>query len=135
MPFYIEDLTINDGPLAADGSAKEFDIKMGCDWAKIRSIKLIQLAAATAMKATLEIWEKDSDGYNPATRADLYMNILAKAIDEATGGVYFEIFNHDLLFHDRDKSGEMHLRLVNLTGGTASDFAIVIKCGEVGEAL
>jgi len=136
MPFHVEDLTINDGNLPADGSAKAFDVKTGCNWAKIRSIKIVQLIAG-AMNITFEIWEKDSSGYNPVQRSDFYKRILRRNINQGAeeGAEYLEIINPELLFHDRDLSGELHCRLVNNAGGTASDFALVVKCAEVGEEL
>lgn len=136
MPFYGEDLTVNDGNLNPDGSDKRFDIKVGCDWAKIRSIKVLQLIAGV-MNITFEIWEKDASGYNPVDRSTFYLRILRRNIRQGMqeGAEYLEIINPELLFHDRDRTGELHCRLVNNSGGTASDFAVVAKMGEVGESL
>lgn len=136
MPFYVEDLTINDGNLPADESTKEFDIKIGCDWAKLRSLKVVQLNEGP-LSVTIEVWEKDGDGYDPSDRTKWYLRLLRRTIAQTIeqGASYHEIINPELLYFDRDKTGEIHCRLINHSEGTASDFAIVFKMGEVGEAL
>lgn len=135
MPFFVEDLTINDSNLGV-GSEKKFNITLGMKWAKIRSVKLVQLIGG-AMNVTLEVWEKDESGYDPINRATYYLRLLRRTIIQAVdeGGEYLEIIAPELLYHDRDNTGELHCRLVNNAGGTASDFAVVFKCGEVGEDL
>ena len=135
FPFYVEDLTINDGSLAL-GESKEFDIKMGCNWAKVRQVKLVQLSEGP-MNVTFELWEKDSSGYDSADRSTFYLRNLRRTIVQTPeqGAEFLEILNPELLYFDRDKSGELHCRIMNHDGGTASDFAIIIKCAEVGESL
>ena len=136
IPFEVEDLNINDGPLNP-GMAKQFDIKLpGCKWAKLRSIKLVQLTSG-AMNITFEVWEKDSSGYDLADRTKFYLRLLRRTIIQAeeAGGEYHEIFQPELLYHDRDSSYELHCRIMNNGEGVASDFAVVFKCGEVGEPL
>jgi len=135
MPFEVEDLTVNDGSLAPGGS-KQFDIKMGCDWAKVHTLKLVQLTGGP-MNITIEIWEKDSSGYDPADRSYFYLRILRRKIVQTPeqGAEYLEVIDPTLLFFDRDLSGEVHCRLLNHDGGTSSDFAVSLKCLEVGEQL
>jgi hypothetical protein len=135
MPFEIEDLTINSGPLNP-GLAKQFDIKLPGKWAKIRSLKLVQLTTGK-MDVTFEIWEKDNSGYDPMDRSTFYLRIIKRTVIQEVegGGEYHEIFQPEILYHDRDSSYELHCRILNNGDGTASDFAVVVKCGEVGEPL
>jgi len=136
LPFEIEDLSVNDSPLAL-GHSKQFDIKLpGCKWAKLRSFKIIQLISG-AMNVTFEVWEKDSSGYDPSSRSSFYLRLLKRTIiqTEEGGGEYHEIISPELLYHDRDSSYELHCRILNNGEGTPSDFAVVLKCGEVGEPL
>lgn len=135
FPFYVEDLTVNDANLAI-GSAKQFDIRMGSDWAKIRSAKLVQLITGP-MNITFEIWEKDENGYDYTDRSTFHLRVLRRSFvqTEQQGAEIHEILEPMLLYFDRDKTGEIHCRLTNNFGGTASDFALVLKCAEIGESI
>lgn len=130
--FTAQDLTINDASITADGSFKEFDITADIDAQAIPNsviitqILITQLTFANNMNIIFQIWEKDSAGYVPTTRADLYLKVLERDIIN-TDGEWSEIIEGILLYRDRDDTGELHCRLVNNVGGEASDFAVVIK--------
>lgn len=119
----VDKLAINGGNLAANGSAKEFDITGFTNSAMIRQVTVTQLTAGTA-NYTFEIWEKDSNGYNPASRTNLYLRVYSRTftVDEDS-----DIIVPELLYVDRDETSELHCRLVNNAGGTASDFDVSIK--------
>lgn len=119
-----ENLTINDGvAIAANGSAVEFDITDFTNTAKILQVTVTQLTAGASVY-TVEIWERDGAGYNPATRADLYLRIYSRdfTVDEDS-----DIIDPYMIYVDRDETSELHMRLVNNVGGTASDFAVSVK--------
>lgn len=109
---------------------------MGCNWAKIRSFKIVQLVGGP-MKITFEVWERNESGYNPSSREHFYMCVLRRTLEQTLdeGGEYLEVLTPEQLYYDRDKSGQLHCRMINWPGGTNSDFAVVFKCGEVGEQL
>ena len=119
----IDKLAINGGDLAANGSAKEFDITGFVNSARIIQVTVTQLTTGTA-NYTFEIWEKDASGYDPTTRADLIYRVYTRTFtkDEVS-----DLIVPYLLYVDRDGSSELHCRLVNNTGGTASDFDVSIK--------
>ena len=135
MPFELEDLTVNDGVLS-EGDSKVFDIKMPLKWMKLRSLKIVQLRDGP-MNVSFEIWEKGDGNYNPLDRAHAYLRVLRRTViqSEEQGGEYHEILSPELLYHDRDSSYNVHCRMINNEGGTPSDFAIVLKCGEIGEVI
>ena len=130
--FTAEDLTINDANIAADGSFKEFDITADVDAIAIpnssivEQISITQLTFANNMNVTFEIWEKDSAGYVPTTRADLYLKVFSRDISN-TDGEWSEVIEGMQYLRDRDGTNELHCRLVNNVGGEASDFAVVVK--------
>lgn len=134
--FTAQNLTINDANITADGSFKEFDITTDIDVVDIPNsfivlqIIITQLTFAANMNITFQLWEKDSAGYNPATRAHFYMKILERDIIN-NDGEWSEIIEGELSYRDRNGTNEIHGRLVNNVGGEASDFAVVIK-GRVG---
>lgn len=109
---------------------------MGCNWAKLRTLKIVQLIEGP-MNISLEVWEKSSGSYDPANRAHVYLRILRRTVIQTPeqGGEYEEIVDPGLLYFDRSLLGEIHCLLTNHVGGTSSDFAITIKCAEVGENL
>lgn len=121
-----DSFAINSGNIAADGSAKEFDITGFADYAQIKQINIVQLTEGSPAKAnyTFEIWEKDGDSYDPADTSKRYLRIFARDIDDVE---YGENIDGGLEYLDRDESEELHCRIVNQTGGTASDFDVVIK--------
>lgn len=119
----IDELAINGGNLAANGSAKEFDITGFVNSGRIQQVTVTQLTAGTA-NFTFEIWEKDSDGYDPTTRADLYLRTYSRNFSESEVS---DLVVPYLLYVDRDGSSELHCRLVNNVGGTASDFDVSVK--------
>ena len=116
-------LAVNSGNLAANGSAKEFDITGFVNTAKIQQVTITQLTAGAA-NYTFEIWEKDSSGYDPATRANLYLRIYSR---DFTVSEDSDIIEPYILYTDRDSTEELHCRIVNNAGGTASDFDVSIK--------
>lgn len=119
-----ENLTINNGAnIAANGSAVEFDLTNFTNTAKILQVTVTQLTAGASVY-TVEIWEKDGAGYNPATRADLYLRVYSRdfTVDEDS-----DIIDPYMIYTDRDETSELHMRLVNNVGGTASDFAVSVK--------
>ena len=123
LPRVIDALEVNDGDLAANGSAVEFDITDFVNAAKIIQVTITQRTDGAA-NYTFEIWEKDSDGYDPATRADLYLKVYSR---DFTVSEESDIIVPYLPYVDRDDSSELHCRLINNVGGTASDFDVSIK--------
>lgn len=123
-PVYVEDLTINNGAnIPANGSAVEFDIVDFVNVANILQVTVTQLTAGPAVY-TFEIWETDGDGYNPADRTTLYLRTYSRdfIVDEDS-----DLIDPGLLYIDRDSTAELHCRIVNNIGGTASDFAVAVK--------
>ena len=135
--FNVENLTIKGGSIPADGAEVRFNLKIPGRWVKIANIKIVQLTAGD-MNIDFDIWE--TSDYNPATRADLYKRKLRRNIVQtaAQGGEYGEAILPAIPYKDRDTPGEertyqLHCRLKNNTGGTASDFAVVITLADIGE--
>lgn len=119
----VDSKAINSGDLAANGSAKEFDITGFVNSARIQQVTITQLTAGTS-DYTFEIWEKDASGYDPTTRADLIYRVYSRDFTESEVS---DLIVPYLLYIDRDGSSELHCRLVNNAGGTASDFDVSIK--------
>ena len=121
-----DSFTINSGNIAADGSAKEFDIGGFANYAQLKQVHITQLTEGTPALAdyTFEIWEKDGDGYDPADTSKRYLRIFSRDIDDTE---YGENIEGGLEYLDRDESQELHCRLVNNSGGTASDFDVITK--------
>lgn len=119
----IDAKAINGGDLAANGSAKEFDITGFVNSARIIQVTVTQLTVGTA-NYTFEIWEKDASGYDPTTRVDLIYRVYSRDFTESEVS---DLIVPCLLYVDRDGSSELHCRLVNNVGGTASDFDVSIK--------
>ena len=119
----IEAQAINGGDLAANGSAKEFDITGFVNSAKIQQVTITQLTSGTA-DYTFEIWEKDASGYDPLIRSDLIYRVYSRTFTKSEES---DLIVPYLLYVDRDSSSKLHCRLVNNVGGTASDFDVSIK--------
>ena len=117
-------LDINAGNnIAADGSYKQFDIIDFADNAKILQVTITQLTSGAA-NYTFEIWEKDSSNYSVTDRGHLYLRTYSR---DFTVSEDSDIIEPSLLYVDRDNTKELHCRLVNNAGGTASDFSVNIK--------
>lgn len=136
--FIVENLTINDGVNIPVGGEKHFNISIPGRWVKIAYIKIVALTAGK-MVIDFDIWE--SSDYNPADRTDLYLRRLRRNIEltAVQGGEYGEALSPMIPYKDRDAVDEertynLHCRLRNATGGTASDFAVMLTLADVGEA-
>lgn len=117
-------LNINAGNnIAADGSYKQFDVIDFANNAKILQIIITQLTSGAA-DYTFEIWEKNSNNYSVTDREHLYLRTYSR---DFTVSEDSDIIEPSLLYVDRDNTKELHCRLVNNAGGTASDFSINIK--------
>lgn len=125
-----EQFAVNGGNLAADGSDVEFDITGFTNKANILEVLVTQLIAGTP-NFTLEIWEKDASGYDPATRSDLYLKRYSRDFDDTDESDANNIVDQGLVYIDRDNTSELHLRIINHTGGTASDFNVSIRAGNL----
>lgn len=125
-----EKFAVNGGNLAADGSDVEFDITGFTNKANIIEVLIVQLTAGTP-NYTVEIWEKDSSGYNPATRTDMYLNRYSRDFDQTDESHVNNIIDQGLTYVDRDSTSELHMRIINNTGGTASDFDVSVRAGNL----
>lgn len=140
MPYIIEDLTVNDGDIAL-GDFATFDLVIKSRWCKIAAASVVQLTAG-AMKCILEVYESTAARDSGYARNLLYQLVYSRPLDltAAQGGFYHENLEPPQLFKDRDAVDEertyrLHCKLVNLVGGTASDFAVVLKMLDIGEKL
>lgn len=125
-----ESFAVNGGNLAADGSDVEFDITGFTNIANILEVLVVQLTAGNP-NYTVEIWEKDSSGYNPATRSDLYLNRYSRDYDQPDETHVNNIIDQGLIYIDRDGTQELHMRIINNAGGTASDFDVSVRAGNL----
>lgn len=125
-----EKFAVNGGNLAADGSAVEFDITGFTNKANILEVLIVQLTAGNP-NYTVEIWEKDSAGYNPATRTDMYLNRYSRDFDQADESHANNIIDQGLIYIDRDATSELHMRIINNVGGTPSDFDVSVRAGNL----
>lgn len=125
-----EKFAVNGGNLAADGSDVEFDITGFTNKANILEVLIVQLTAGTP-NYTVEIWEKDSSGYNPAIRADMYLNRYSRDFDQTDESHVNNIIDQGLTYVDRDSTSELHMRIINNIGGTASDFDVSVRAGNL----
>lgn len=125
-----ESLAVNGGNLAADGSDVEFDIINFTNKANILEVLIVQLTAGNP-NYTVEIWEKDSTGYNPAVRADMYLNRYSRDFDQPDESHANNIIDQGLTYIDRDSTSELHMRIINNVGGTASDFDVSVRAGNL----
>jgi len=140
MPEIIEDLTINDGNIPADGTIVEFDLKIPSKWKKILYINIVQLRPG-AMDISFQVWEKSS--IDETTRSNLIYNKIRRDIvmTASQGGTYGESMMGDPIpYRDRDAEDEnrdraVHCRLVNESGGTASDFEVQLVVADMGERV
>ena len=104
------------------GDAIEFDITGFASIATLHQLKVIQLTQGT-YNYTVEIWEKDSAGYDPGTIEDQDFKLLSRDIDTQ---VYSENIEDGLLYRDQDSTDEVHLRIINNLLGTSSRFNVSI---------
>lgn len=125
-----EAFAVNGGNLAADGSDVEFDITGFTDIANILEVLVVQLTAGNP-NYTVEIWEKDASGYNPAVRSDMYLNRYSRDFDQADESHANNIIDQGLIYIDRDATSELHMRIINNVGGTASDFDVSVRAGNL----
>ena len=125
-----EAFAVNGGNLAADGSDVEFDITEFTDIANILEVLVVQLTAGNP-NYTVEIWERNASGYNPATRADMYLNRYSRDFDQADESHANNIIDQGLIYIDRDSTSELHMRIINNVGGTASDFDVSVRAGNL----
>ncbi len=125
-----EKFAVNGGNLAADGSDVEFDIPGFTNKANILEVEVVQLTAGTP-NFTVEIWEKDASGYDPAVRSDLYLNRYSRDFDQSDESHANNIIDQGLIYIDRDGTSELHMRIINNTGGTASDFDVSVRAGNL----
>ncbi len=140
VPEIIEDLTINDGNIAADGSVVEFDLRIPSRWKKILYINITQLEPGP-MDISFQVWEKSN--IDETTRANLIYNKIRRDIimTAEQGGTYGESMMGDPIpYKDRDIDDEnrdrfIHCRLSNEAGGTASDFAVQLIVADMKERV
>lgn len=102
-------------------STISFDITGFANIAKLTQATITQLAVG-ASNYTLEIWERRT--YNPAARADLYLRTWSRDYNVSEDS---DIIDPITLYFDRDSNAELHVRIVNNAGGTASEFAVSFK--------
>lgn len=132
-------ISMNAG-IPADGTIKEFDIPIKSQWCKICYIKIVQHQPG-AMDATFDVFEKSS--IDEGVRHNLHFNVIRRNIEltAAQGGQYGEsLTDHPIPYVDRDTVDEertyaLHCRMSNEPGGTASDFTVLIKIADMGEAV
>jgi len=125
--------------VAADAVITNFSLPIPGRWCKIAYVKIVQYQPG-AMDLSFDIAEKSS--IDEGVRRNLIYTIYKRNIDiDATGGgQYGEALSKAIPYFDRDDPGEertyaLHCRLQNEAGGTVSDFGIVIKLAEIGEAV
>ena len=130
--------TVNGGNVAV-GSEVTFDLPIGYRWCKIVYIKIVQRVIG-AMKINFEIWETST--YNPSDRADIIRRKLSRNIDITAdqGSEYGEILHLPLPYEDKDTPDEestwrLHCRIVNHSGGTASDFDVLMDIADIAEVV
>jgi len=132
-------ITMNAG-IPVTGVVKEFDLKIKSRWTKICYIKIVQLNPG-AMDVTFDIFEKS--GIDESIRTNLVYNVLRRNIEMTAvqGAQYGEsLTDHPIPYKDRDAVDEertynLHCRLSNYPGGTASDFEVSIKLADIGEGV
>ena len=123
----------------AAGVTKEFDIPIKATWSKITYVKIVQLEPG-AMDIKFDIFEKS--GIDESLRRNLFYNVLRRNIEltDIQGGQYGEsLMGAPIPYKDRDAEVEahthnLHCRLINEVGGTTSDFTVLIKLADIGEA-
>ena len=103
-------------------------------------MKIVQLTTG-AMNVTFDIFEKS--GIDESIRSNLYLNLLKFSPDPilvGQGGQFgVNYTGNPLPYCDRDeidaeRTFNLHCRLANEHGGTASDFQVSLKVGDMSEA-
>jgi len=118
----------------------EFDICILSRWCKIAQIKIVQQTAGK-MEITFEVWEETP--IYEGNRIEMHKNVIRRNIvlTAIQGGWYGEsLVNNLILYKDREDPGEeraynLHCALVNEAGGTASEFHVLFKIADIGEAV
>jgi len=118
----------------------EFDIPILSRWCKIAQIKIVQQIAG-AMQVSFEVWEEIP--IYEGNRLEMHKNVIRRNIvlTAIQGGWYGEsLVNNLILYKDREDPGEqreynLHCALVNEAGGTVSDFHVLFKIADIGEAV
>lgn len=119
------------------GDRVEFDITIKSRWCKIAQVKIVQQAAGS-MEIAFEVWE-EMPVYE-GNRIEIHKNVIRRNITltAVQGGWYGEsLVNNLILYKDRDTGPPyyLHCALINEAGGTASDFHVLFKIAEIGEAV
>jgi hypothetical protein len=137
--FNVENLAINGGNIPANGTVVEFNLQIAGRWCKIAYVKIVQLTAGL-MEIDFDIVE-DEETFDPGNRATFYLRKYRRTISQTIpqGGEYGEALSPMIPYKDREDPGEenrhdLHCRLTNKPGGTASDFAVVIGLADISEA-
>jgi len=118
----------------------EFDIPILSRWCKIAQIKIVQQTMG-AMEIAFEVWEETP--IYEGNRIEMHKNVIRRnvALTPIQGGWYGEsLVNNLILYKDREDPGEehaynLHCALVNEDGGTISDFHVLFKIADIGEAV
>lgn len=132
-------ISMNAG-IPANGTVKEFDMDIKGRWCKICYIKIVQHQPG-AMDVTFDVFEKSS--IDEGIRHNMHFNVIRRNIEltAAQGGQYGESLVHNPIpFKDRDevdgeRTYQLHCRMSNEPGGTASDFTVLIKLADIGEVV
>ena len=122
----------------------EFDIPILSRWCKIAQIKIVQQTTG-AMAISFEVWEETP--IYEGNRIEMHKNVIRRNITltAVQGGWYGEsLVNNLILYKDREEPGDddqsdfqwnLHCALVNEAGGTASEFHVLFKIADIGEAV
>lgn len=122
----------------------EFDIPILSRWCKIAQIKIVQQTTG-AMAIAFEVWEETP--IYEGNRIEMHKNVIRRNITLTAiqGGWYGEsLVNNLILYKDREEPGDddqsdfqwnLHCALVNEAGGTASEFHVLFKIADIGEAV
>jgi hypothetical protein len=122
------------------GSTVNIDLAVKSRWSKIVGIKIVQLAGGP-MEISFQVWESTAMRIANALRTSLYQQVILRHITQTVvqGGQYGEsLADAPMPYVDRDAETEekthyLHIRIENLGGGTASDFAVSVKVADMGE--
>lgn len=133
---------VNGGVDVAPEAHVDFDLAIKSRYCKICYIKIVQLTAG-AMDVDFEVWESTvSRNAGLAVRTNLYLLKLTRSIEliDVQGGQYGENLNPPIAYVDRDtvdegRTYQIHCKIYNRTGGTASDFDVSLKIADTGEEV
>jgi hypothetical protein len=128
------------GADVALGGSVHVDLAIKSRWSKIIYIKIVQLTGG-AMDIGFQVWESTAMRTANAARTSLYQQPILRHITQTLvqGGQYGEsLADAPMPYVDRDaeteeKTHNLHIRIENYQGGTASDFAVSIKVADMGE--